>query len=74
MAMTTPKGYATMNQIIEIIRKATDALPEPQDVNAVSGTYGARDWASFFAALTAFATKLLPLLLPLFVATTDETK
>ena len=63
-----------MEKIVEIIRKATDALPEPQDVKAVSGTYGARDWASFFAALAAFASKLLPLLLPLFVATTDETK
>lgn len=63
-----------MDKIIEIIRKATDALPDPDEAAASGKKYGARDWASFFAALAAFASKLLPLLLPLFVATTDETK
>jgi hypothetical protein len=63
-----------MDQIIEIIRKATDALPEPDETTVSGKKYGARDWASFFAALAAFATKLLPLLLPLFVATDGETK
>ena len=63
-----------MKEIIEIIRKATDALPDPGDVKAAGDKYGARDWAGFFAALAAFATKLLPLLLPLFVATTEDGK
>lgn len=63
-----------MKEIIEIIKRATDALPEPSDVKATGEKYGARDWASFFATIAAFATKLLPLLLPLFVKTTEEGK
>jgi hypothetical protein len=27
---------------------------------------GARDWAGFFAALAAFAAKIMPLIIPLF--------
>lgn len=63
-----------MQTIIDIIRKATEALPDPADVKASNQKYAARDWAGFFKALADFAAKLLPLLLPLFVATTDETK
>lgn len=63
-----------MQTIISIIKNATDALPEPEDVKASGQKYSARDWAGFFAAMSAFLTKLMPLLLPLFVATTDEAK
>lgn len=63
-----------MQNIIHIIRNATNALPNADEVKASGEKYSARDWAGFFAAVAAFMAKLLPLLIPLFVATTDESK
>jgi hypothetical protein len=62
-----------MQEIIAIIKNATDALPDPADVKTSRRAYQARDWAGFFAALAAFAQKLLPLLLPLAMATEPDT-
>jgi hypothetical protein len=63
-----------METILEIIRKATDALPDPADVLANEQKYAARDWAALLAVLKAFMAKLLPLLVPLLVAARNETK
>ena len=63
-----------MNELIEAIRKLTDALPDPADREKLAAPLAARDWAGFFAAIADLMAKLAPLLIPLFVATTDETK
>lgn len=55
-----------MDELIQVINELTDALPEPGKLAAAKPS--ARDWAAFFAALSAFAAKLLPLILPLFMA------
>ena len=54
-----------MDQLIQIIKDANDALPDKLPVAANGTPPAARDWAGFFAALAAFATKLLPLIMPL---------
>jgi hypothetical protein len=61
-----------MEDLIQLIRKLTTALPDAADVKANPKNYTARDWAGFFAALGDLAKKLIPLLIPLFVATTDD--
>jgi hypothetical protein len=57
-----------VQKIIDIIRKATDALPDPPANGFVRQAYSARDWAAFFAAVSAFLQKLIPLIIPLLVA------
>lgn len=61
-----------MDELIKYITDLTERLPSPEDVKANNTNVTARDWASFFAAVTALMQKLLPLLIPLFVATKDE--
>jgi len=61
-----------MERLIAIIEAATAALPTREAVIAESKEVSARDWAGFFKALADFAAKLLPLLIPLFVATHDQ--
>jgi len=61
-----------MQHIIDIINTATASLPTAAAVAAESPTVTARDWMGFFKALAEFAARMIPLLIPLFVATKDE--
>jgi len=60
-----------MNELIVVINQLTDALPTPGKL-AAGPRPAARDWAAFFAALAAFAAKLLPLIIPLFAEPKPE--
>lgn len=61
-----------MERIIAAIENATAALPTAAAASGDGQPVTARDWAAFFTALSEFAAKLIPLLIPLFVATTDD--
>ena len=61
-----------MQTIIDIINKATDALPDPAEVTASRQALSTRDWAGFFAALGAFFARLVPLIIPLIIATQPD--
>lgn len=61
-----------MQRIIDIINAATAALPTGVAVTAESPTVTARDWLGFFKALADFAARMIPLLIPLFIATTKD--
>ena len=61
-----------MKEIIAVIQDATENLPTTAEMARDSTPLEARDWAGFFAALAAFMTKLLPLILPLFAKTKPE--
>ena len=61
-----------MEHIINIINAATGSLPTSATVMAESPTVSARDWLGFFKALADFMAKMIPLLIPLFIATKDE--
>ena len=61
-----------MERLIAIIDAATAALPTAAAVAAESPKVSARDWMTFFKAVADFAARLIPLLLPLFVATDNE--
>ncbi len=61
-----------MERIIAIINAATAALPTGAAVAAESPVVTARDWLGFFKALAEFAARMIPLLIPLFIATKDE--
>lgn len=61
-----------MQHIIDVINSATAALPTGATVAAESPKVSARDWMGFFKALADFAAHMIPLLIPLFIATTDE--
>jgi hypothetical protein len=61
-----------MQRIIDIINTATASLPTAAAVMAESPKVSARDWLGFFKALADFAARMIPLLIPLFIATTEE--
>ncbi|HUW85010.1 MAG TPA: hypothetical protein VMZ31_19690 [Phycisphaerae bacterium] len=61
-----------MNRLTAILNAMTKALPTPETLASATPSVAARDWAGFFRALADFATKLLPLLLPLFAKKNDQ--
>jgi len=61
-----------MQHLIDVINAATGSLPTSAAVMAESPTVRARDWLGFFKALADFAARMIPLLIPLFIATKDE--
>jgi len=61
-----------MQRLIDIINTATASLPTAAAVMTESPTVRARDWLGFFRALADFAAHMIPLLIPLFIATKDE--
>lgn len=61
-----------MEHIINVINAATGSLPTGTAVAAAQEEVTARDWLGFFKALADFAARLIPLLIPLFIATKDE--
>lgn len=61
-----------MQRLVDIIRTATASLPTGAAVAAESPKVSARDWLAFFQAVADFAARMIPLLIPLFIATTDE--
>lgn len=61
-----------MEHIIDVINAATGSLPTYDAVVTASPVVRARDWLGFFKALADFMAKMLPLLIPLFIATKDE--
>ena len=64
-----------LDEVTILINQLTDALPTPGKM-AAGPKPTTRDWAGFFAAVAAFAAKILPLILPLLVtpAPADEPK
>jgi len=61
-----------MQRLIDIIEAATAELPTAAAIIAETKTVSARDWLGFFRALAEFAARMIPLLIPIFIATTDE--
>jgi len=61
-----------MQRLMDIIDTATASLPTAAAVIAENPTVRARDWLGFFRALAEFTARLIPLLIPLFIATKDE--
>jgi len=61
---------------MEILKQAlidaTTTISNPSSLAATRDEMTARDWATFFEALSKFISVLLPLILPLF--TEKETK
>jgi hypothetical protein len=61
-----------MEHIIDVINAATANLPTYEAVMGAQEKVKARDWLGFFKALADFMAKMIPLLIPLFIATKDE--
>jgi len=61
-----------MDRLIAVITSATAALPTAAAVIAETPEVTARDWLGLFKALADFAARLIPLLIPLFIATKEN--
>jgi hypothetical protein len=61
-----------MEHIINVINAATGSLPTAAAVMSAQEKVRARDWIGFFKALADFAARMIPLLIPLFIATSED--